>query len=129
MEFLRIFWEEAVGLDSRAVALDERRRFPLCEPSALASLFEHAGLCDVETHALEIPTEFRTFDDYWSPFLQGTGPAPSYVVSLDADERGRLRRRLEQRLLQGREPIRLRARAWAVKGTKVTGPSALSVAR
>jgi hypothetical protein len=71
----------------------------------------------VETHALEIPTEFQTFDDYWMPFLRGTGPAPSYVESLDGPSRERLRERLERRLpvgIDGR--IRLRARAWEVRG-------------
>jgi trans-aconitate methyltransferase len=117
MEFLRIFWEDAVGLDSRATAVDERRRFPLCDPSALASLLEHAGFTGVETQALEIATEFTNFDDYWAPFLQGTGPAPSYVASLHAHEREQLRRRLEHRLSQGGQPIRLGARAWTVRGT------------
>jgi SAM-dependent methyltransferase len=116
MEFLRIFWEDAVGLDSRAAPLDERRRFPLCEPSALASLLEHAGFTDVGTRVLEIPTEFPTFDDYWTPFLKGTGPAPSYVASLDSDGRERLRRRLQQRLAKDGGSIRLRARAWAARG-------------
>jgi SAM-dependent methyltransferase len=116
MEFLRIFWEDAVGLDSRAAALDERRRFPLCEPTALAASFEQAGFTDVIDDALEIPTDFTSFDDYWTPFLNGTGPAPSYVASLDSHERERLRRRLEYRLSTGDGPIRLRARAWAVRG-------------
>jgi SAM-dependent methyltransferase len=118
MEFLRMFWEDAVGLDSRASVLDERRRFPLCEPSALVSLFEQAGLTDVETQAIEIPTAFTNFHDYWTPFLQGTGPAPAYVASLDVQEREQLRRRLENRLSESVGPIRLRARAWAVRGVK-----------
>jgi SAM-dependent methyltransferase len=117
MECLRLFWEEAVALDPRARTLDERRRFPLCEPSALASLFRHAGLADVETGALTVPTEFATFRDFWTPFLRGTGPAPSYVVSLDPHSRDRLRDRLERRLdTDGARRISLRARAWAVRG-------------
>src|SRR5262249_38077625 len=44
MEFLRFFWEEAVASDPRAAALDERRRFPLCEAPALSSLFRPAAL-------------------------------------------------------------------------------------
>ena len=117
MEFLRFFWEEAVALDVRAVSLDEARRFPLCQPSALAALFETAGLAQVETHALVISTDFSTFDDYWAPFLCGTGPAPSYVASLDPDARELLRGGLAQRLQTRSDGlIRLRARAWAVRG-------------
>ena len=118
MEFLRVFWEEAAALDTRAIELDEARRFPLCRPPALSSVFRAAGLSNVETDTIEITTEFRTFDDYWQPFLRGTGPAPSYVASLDSDERDRLRLRLEQRLSPGGGPIPLRARAWAVRGVK-----------
>jgi hypothetical protein len=116
MEFLRLFWDEAVAFDPRTVVLDEGKRFPLCEASAVASLFRRGGVAQVETHALEIPTEFQTFDDYWMPFLRGTGPAPSYVESLDGPSRERLRERLERRLpvgIDGR--IHLRARAWAVR--------------
>jgi hypothetical protein len=66
---------------------------------------------------LEIPTVFVDFDDFWQPFLGGTGPAPSYVASLEPGERLELRDRLARRLRA--EPdgsIRLRARAWAVRG-------------
>ena len=78
--------------------------------------FEQAG-SQVETRALEIPTDFTTFDDYWMPFLRGTGPAPGYVASLDPIGRDLLRGRLERRLQTGSDGrIPLRARAWAVRG-------------
>ena len=117
MEFLRLFWDEAVAMDPRATVLDEGQRFPLCAAPALASLFRAGGLAQVETRALEIPTEFPTFADYWMPFLRGTGPAPSYVASLDHDNRESLRARLERRLpAESDGRILLRARAWAVRG-------------
>jgi len=120
MEWLRVFWDEATALDPRAAALDEGQRFPLCAAPALAALFRGSGLAQVDTTGLEIPTEFETFDDYWRPFLDGTGPAPSYVVSLDGPSRARLRARLAQRLPAGSGGhIRLRARAWAVRGLAV----------
>lgn len=117
MEFLRVFWDEAAALDPRAVALHEGGRFPLCTGAAMESLFKKCGLSRVETSAIEIPTRFEAFDDYWRPFLQGTGPAPSYVSSLDAPGRDRLKHRLEQRLpVDGDGHISLRARAWAARG-------------
>ena len=117
MEFLRGFWEEAVACDPGAAALAEGRRFPLCAPAALASLFETAGLARVETAALEIATRFADFDDYWAPFLRGTGPAPAYVGSLTPAAREALRERLARRLLPGADGrLHLRARAWAVRG-------------
>jgi SAM-dependent methyltransferase len=117
MELLRFFWEEAVALDPRAAALDEGRRFPLCRTGSLASLFRTAGIARVETHPLEIPTDFADFDDYWTPFLRGTGPAPGYVASLEPPGRELLRERLRRRLHAGSDGrIQLRARAWAVRG-------------
>ncbi len=116
MGFLRYFWEEAVALDPGAANLDEGRRFPLCQPEALASLFRIALLSHVETHALENSTYFEDFSDYWEPFLGGTGPAPSYAVSLEPSRRESIRQRLQQRLQP--EPdgrIHLVARAWAVR--------------
>ena len=117
MEFLRYFWEEAVASDPRAAALNESRRFPLCRTPALTSLFRAAGLAQVETDLLDIPTDFADFADYWKPFLRGTGPAPSYVMSLDPTSRELLRERLRRRLHPGSDGrIPLRARAWAVRG-------------
>jgi hypothetical protein len=117
MECLRLFWEEAVALNPQAVAFHEGKRFPLCEASALASLFRTGGLEQVETEALEVPTDFATFSDCWTPFLRGTGPAPSYVGSLEPRHRDLLKDRLERRLPTGSDGhIRLRARAWAVRG-------------
>ena len=117
MDFLRIFWDAAVTLDPVAYSLDEGRRFPLCQPELLGRTFRDAGLAKVRTDAIDIPTVFKTFADYWEPFLAGTGPAPNYVASLGASERERLKTYLEQRLdpAAGGE-FQMIARAWAVRG-------------
>lgn len=119
MEFLRQFWDEATALDPRAEVLDEGKRFPLCSASALGSLFQAAGFERVETHALEITTEFQDFEDYWTPFLRGTGPAPSYVASLELASREALKARLARRLsVASKRAIVLSAKAWAVRGQR-----------
>lgn len=117
MEMLRLFWDTAVALDPHAHALDEGRRFPLCGAEALGNLYVAAGLRGVEVRAIDVPTRFRDFDDYWSPFLGGQGPAPGYVGSLDLAQRERLRDGLRARLpLADDGSIALTARAWAVCG-------------
>jgi len=117
MAFLRHFWDEAIAMDASATAVDERRRFPLARPKALATLFRESGLRRVETEGLVVPTEFDDFEDYWAPFLAGTGPAPAFVQSLQPENRERLRERLRRRLPVAADgAIRLRARAWAVRG-------------
>jgi SAM-dependent methyltransferase len=117
LQFLRIFWETALQLDSGAADLDERQRFPLCHRDALVHLLEDEGLVLVDAQALDIATPFADFDDYWIPFLGGTGPAPTYVASLRPTARERLRLLLKQRLAPTADsPIQLTGRAWAVRG-------------
>jgi hypothetical protein len=72
----------------------------------------------VQSRAIDIPTLFRDFDDYWTPFLGGQGPAPGYVMSLSEECRTELHERLRARLPVAADgSIRLTARAWAVRGT------------
>ncbi|MEZ5319255.1 MAG: methyltransferase domain-containing protein [Vicinamibacterales bacterium] len=117
MEMLRVFWDEAVALAPAVDAKDERH-MPLCRAGELAALWRAAGLEQVAEEGLTIETRFPSFDDFWSPFLLGQGPAGAYTVSLPDDQREALRRRLRARLLgtgADREIV-LHARAWAVRG-------------
>lgn len=121
MELVRHFWDAAVELDPGAAALHEGTRFPLCNPAALCAAFESAGLAQVETTGLEIPTVFAGFEDYWTPFLGGQGPAPAYAMSLPEDRRARLKEALRVRLPVGPDgTISLIARAWAVQSSPLT---------
>jgi len=117
MEFLRRFWDSAVAVDSNATDLDEGRRFPICRPDVLETLFRGGGLSHVLCRSVEIPTRFSSFAEFWTPFLGGTGPAPSYVASLDSRQREALAEQLDRSL--PRQPdgtICLVARAWVVRG-------------
>jgi SAM-dependent methyltransferase len=119
MELMRHFWDAAIALDPGAGELDEARRFPICRPDPLRALFEGAGLREVETGSIDVPTVFQGFDDYWTPFLGGQAPAPGYCMSLADEARAALRERLRMSLPT--EPdgsIRLIARAWTVRGRK-----------
>jgi hypothetical protein len=72
---------------------------------------------EVETRAIDVPTRFRDFDDYWTPFLGGQGPAPGYAMSLSEERRSALRDRIRARLPIAEDgSIDLIARAWAVRG-------------
>jgi SAM-dependent methyltransferase len=119
MQLLRYFWDAAAALDPAARELDEGVRFPIANPRRLWNLFLDAGLNDVTTRAIDVPTSFRDFDDYWTPFLGGQGPAPGYAMSLGEDSRRALREYLRAHLpTQPDGSIQLTARAWAVKGTR-----------
>jgi SAM-dependent methyltransferase len=117
MELMRHFWDAAVALNPAAAELDEGRRFPLCRPAPLEALFVQAGLRAVEVRPLDIATPFRDFDDYWTPFLGGQGPAPGYAMALNEADRATLRERIRWGLpVEPDGSIELSARAWAVRG-------------
>lgn len=79
--------------------------------------FGEARLNEIVVGSLEIPTQFRSFEDFWTPFLRGTGPAPSYASSLAPERQALLRQRLVDRLKPEADGgIRLKARAWAIRG-------------
>jgi SAM-dependent methyltransferase len=119
MQMMRYFWDAAIALDPAAAEKDQARRFPICRLEPLTELFTGARLTAVEVQPIEITTHFRDFDDYWSPFLAGQGPAPSYVTSLSDDRRTALRERIRSALPAAPDgSISLISRAWAVRGSK-----------
>jgi SAM-dependent methyltransferase len=118
LEFVRAFWKAATELDSDAADLAEAVRFASCEPSSLTELASAAGLVSITCEAIEAPTVFRDFDDYWLPFTLGGGPAPGYCASLAPAKRERLRELLKERLPVRQDgSIGLEVRAWAVIST------------
>ena len=118
MQMMRYFWDAAKDLDPRAREQDEGERFAeIASLKGLGGLFDLAGLGDVRSRSIDIPTIFRDFDDYWAPFLGGQGPAPAYCASLDDGKQAELRELLRVRLPTKPDgTIRLTARAWAVQG-------------
>jgi SAM-dependent methyltransferase len=119
MQMMRHFWDAAGALDPSAQELDEGRRFTLCKPEPLTNLFQTARLKNVEVCAIDVPTVFRDFDDYWTPFLGGQAPAPGYAMSLSEQRRAALRERIRASLpINSEGEHHLIARAWTVRGVR-----------
>jgi trans-aconitate methyltransferase len=117
MQMMRHFWDAAVAVSPSDAKLDQGERFPICQPEPLRELFQEIGLRSVSCRAIEIPTVFRDFNDYWSPFLGKQGAAPTYLASVDDETREKIRALLESRLVPSADgTIALTARAWAVQG-------------
>ena len=122
MQIMRYFFDAAAELDEGARRFDDGLNAPVCRPGPLSGLFEEAGLAGIEVKALDIPAAFRDFEDYWGPFLGGTGSGPKYLVSLSPDAQVRLRETVRARLPIGPDgEILLAVRAWAVKGVVAKG--------
>jgi SAM-dependent methyltransferase len=119
MDLMRRFWDAAATVDPVASEKDEGRRFSLANPTALERLWRRGGLKDVAVAAIDVPTIFRDFDDYWGPFLTGVGAAPAYAVTLDPERLAAVRERLRSTLPSAPDgTISLTARAWAVRGRR-----------
>jgi SAM-dependent methyltransferase len=119
MQLIHRFWEVAAEQDPAAGQIDEAARFDLCRPEPFRALFEDAGLVDVVLEGIEVPTVFTDFDDYWTPFLGGQGPAPTYLAQRTEEQRTAIREALRERLPTAADgSIPLTARAWAVRGTR-----------
>lgn len=118
MEMLRIFWDAAAALDAGAEKFDEKM-MPLCRAGELSGLFRSVGLHDVHEQSLEAELKFKSFPDYWEPFLLGQGPAGAYVKYIGADRASVLRQKVKSQLGLEDEtiPFALRGRLWAVRGT------------
>jgi hypothetical protein len=72
------------------------------------------GLRQVEGRTLSVSLDHPSFDDWWTPFTRGVGPAGAYVVSLSEDRQVELRERCRSLLPAG--AFVLTAVAWAARG-------------
>ncbi|HSO65119.1 MAG TPA: class I SAM-dependent methyltransferase, partial [Ornithinibacter sp.] len=93
MGMLRTLWDAAARLDPAVVGQDEAT-MPLGRPGGLAHLWHRAGLTDLDDGSVEVRRRFASFEDYWDPFLEGTGPAGVYVAGLSDAGRAALRAEL-----------------------------------
>ena len=117
MKVMRHFWDAAIEVSPHDWKLDQGNRFPICRPEPLKSLFQEVGLSTVSVRAIDIPAIFENFDDYWTPFLGRIGSAPTYLASIDAETKERIRQTLQARLVpEEGGKIALTVRAWAVQG-------------
>lgn len=118
MQMLRHFWDAAVELDPSARQFDEGVCYPVCLQGGLEDLVREAGISRFEAAAIEAPTVFESFDDYWQPFLGKVGHAPVYITGLEQDHIRQIEAKLRQSLPMAADgSISLPARAWAIKIT------------
>ena len=71
MQLMRYFRNAVTELFPDGADHDEGKQFPICNPGPMKDLFRDARLQAVEVRALDAPTVFVDFDDYWPPYLNG----------------------------------------------------------
>lgn len=113
MEMLRHFWHAALSLGPvapNATALRWGRE------GELADLFGQAGFEQTSETTLEVVSDYASFDELWSGFLTGIGPAGSHALSLPSAKQAALRSALFEEVGSPAGPFKLRAVARAARG-------------
>lgn len=114
MQLLRAFWDAALSLDPGSP--DEHQVMRFGRPGEIAEWLTDAGLVEVTESTLTVASRYQDFDELWSGFLAGVGPAGSYCMSLSPAHRAALRQALYDRLGSPTGPFALAAVARAGYG-------------
>ena len=110
---LRVFWEAARRFDPAA---PDDTRMPFRTSSELLALCDHAELRNVVTAELSIEGSYCEFDELWSPFSFGIGPAAEYLQAQDPPRRASIREAYFELLGRPAGEFVLPAKVIAVRG-------------
>jgi SAM-dependent methyltransferase len=121
LTYVRVFLDTAAALDPAGEATRSKvYGMPLINSGELAELWRKVGLRDVEEASLTIRMDFRSFADYWEPWLGGQGTVGPYAASLEGEKKLLIEHHLRLAYLAGgQEGSRsFAATAWAIRGTR-----------
>ena len=116
MAMLRHFWDAALTVDPGAP--DEARVMSYGRSGETAELFATAGLEDVSETVLEVAAGYADFEELWTSFLGGVGPAGAYLVSLGGAQRAAVEAELFERVGSPSGSFELSASAHAARGRR-----------
>ena len=108
---LSTFWQAAHDLDNGIVG---EREVVGGREGDLAELCHRAGLAHIEAGSVTVTVTMAGFEDWWTPYTLGVGPAGDHVAGLDPDTREVLRRHCSGLLPDG--PFDVSATAWCARG-------------
>jgi SAM-dependent methyltransferase len=96
MQMLRRFWDAALAVDPNAP--DEAQTMKFGGAGEIADLFRGVGLIDVEETMVSVTAAYADYDEFWSGFMAGIGPAGAYCLSLTDTQRTALSAELFNRI-------------------------------
>ena len=85
------------------------RTFALGEASRLRSLFDEAGLTDIETHAVRHTFVLPSFDVYYGPFERGGASTGQALAALPEEIRRAVREEVRRDLVDRGGPVEAKA--------------------
>ena len=115
MSHLRMLYDtaSALGFDRDRTLLR-----PMTTRGELQSMWERAGLEQIEEDSISMRFEYENFEDYWSSFLSGDGTPGSMVMGLTPEQRETLQEQVRHVFLSGKSDgfRSFLASAWICKG-------------
>ncbi|MEO6944891.1 MAG: class I SAM-dependent methyltransferase [Lacisediminihabitans sp.] len=114
MQMLRHFWDAALTVDPDAP--DEARTLRFSREGEITQLFEAAGFQSLSETTLTVTSAYTGFEQLWSGFLAGIGPAGAYCLGLPEQTRAELRSIMFRGLGSPSAPFTLEAVARCVVG-------------
>jgi SAM-dependent methyltransferase len=121
LPYLRMLLDTAAAIDLGMDAIRTKVfSTPLTGPDELGMTWETIGLHNVVQTSLTIRMEFKSFEDYWEPFLGGQGISGAYIKGLDAEKRAALERHVRTAYMGGTQdgPRSFASTVWAVRGVR-----------
>jgi SAM-dependent methyltransferase len=113
MELLGTFWRAMRAVDPGVES--EPSRFG--DRAELDGLWRECGLLDVETEPLDVSSRYDDFDELWSSFQNGVGPAGQRLLTLEPERQDAVRAEYFSLVGEPCGSFELRGRAWAVRGS------------
>jgi SAM-dependent methyltransferase len=114
MQMLRRFWDAALAVEPTAP--DEARTMRFGREGEIVELFVSVGLVDVVETMLHVTSTYADFDELWSGFMAGIGPAGAFLLSLPDEQRAAVRTELFGRLGAPTGSFTMAAKARCVRG-------------
>jgi len=112
MLLLRTFWEAAHSVAPAAPG----ETLTVASLEEFGELGRRAGLEDVDVAPLDVTSRYESFDELWSSFQLGVGPAGQFCASLEPEPRDAVRDEYRRRVGNPAGSFELSARAWALRG-------------
>lgn len=116
MEVLRHFWNAARAVDATVHGTARILRFG--RPGELAAWLEEAGFDAIVEAELEVASTYADFEELWTGFTYGIGPAGAFCVALSDERRADLRDELFIELGSPAGSFTLRATARSAAGRR-----------
>jgi SAM-dependent methyltransferase len=115
-ELTDVFWRAANRVDHTGAHGDRFMRFRT--RSEIEALFQPGGFSPLESAPLEVTATYAGFDEFWQSIEGSAGGVGAYVSKLAPPVLAQLREACRDELGAPVAPFTLRARAWAVRGTR-----------